>query len=144
MIIKVLCFAVLGRDRASNRFQTLSTTFSTNTQQKMAAKFQIYLRDDLVNRSNYTAKRKVQEIQPILRNIDHSSTLPQKIHPTNQGFMVTYTNDSDVNFIFNPTNISLLKNQNLISEHARETHNLRQTNKQSLFKPIKLQCTIYE
>ena len=53
----------------------------------MAAKFQIYLRDELVNRSNYTAQRKVQEIQDILRNIDPSSTLPQKINPTNQGFM---------------------------------------------------------
>ena len=92
----------------------------------MAAKFQIYLRDELVNRSNYTAQRKVQEIQDILRNIDPSSTLPQKINPTNQGFIVTYTNDSDVNFIFNPTNISLLKNQKLTSELARETQNLRQ------------------
>ena len=91
----------------------------------MAAKFQIFLRDELVNTSNHTAKRNEQEIQDILRNID-SSPLPQRINPTYQGFMITYANDPDVNFIFNPTNINLLKNKNLTPELARETHNSRQ------------------
>ena len=91
----------------------------------MAATFQIHLRDELVNRSNHTAKRNEQEIQDILRNID-SSPLPQRINPTYQGFMITYANDPDVNFIFNPTNINLLKNKNLTPELAREMHNSRQ------------------
>ena len=91
----------------------------------MAATSQIYLRDELVNRSNLTAKRNEQEIQDILRNIN-SSTVPQKINPTYQGFLITYANDSDVNFIFNTTNINLLKNKNLTAELAKETHKLRQ------------------
>ena len=92
----------------------------------MALEFQIYLRDELAVRSNSPTKRKVQEIKDILNNIDTSSSAPQKINPTYQGFFVTYLNDHDLNFIFQSATANFLKNNNLKPELARKTHLLRQ------------------
>ena len=78
----------------------------------MAMMFQIYLRDKLVDQTP-SAKRTILDIRNILSNIVPSSTELQVINSTRQGFIVTYSNDSQVNFDFNPAIIEQLRANNL-------------------------------
>ena len=90
----------------------------------MAMMFQIYLRDKLVDQTP-SAKRTILDIRNILSNIVPSSTELQTINSTRQGFIVTYSNDSQVNFIFNPAIIEQLRANNLTADLANGTQLLR-------------------
>lgn len=91
----------------------------------MASEFQIYLRDELVNTNNNVVKRQISEIQDILNDITPNTTIT-KTNPTNQGFIVSYNNDSDINFIFNSNNIRTLKDKHLSAELSSTTQAHRQ------------------
>ena len=75
----------------------------------MAAEYQIYLRDDLVDQNHSTDKRMTPEITELLNNIVPTTIVFKRIHQTKQGFIVTYSKDSDVNYIFDPLIINRLK-----------------------------------
>ena len=79
----------------------------------MAAEYQIYLRDDLVDQNHSTDKRMTPEITELLNNIVPTTIVFKRIHQTKQGFIVTYSKDSDVNYIFDPLIINRLKEKNL-------------------------------
>ena len=92
----------------------------------MAAEYQIYLRDDLVNQNHSTNKRMTPEITEQINNIVPPNIVSKRIHQTNQGFIVTYSNDSDINYIFDPLIIDSLKEKNLSATLASDTQVHRQ------------------
>ena len=89
----------------------------------MAVEFQIYLHDET---SSSNARRSIQVIKEILINTDPSSSEPQWVKITNKGYIASYANDSNINFIFNQNNIDQLHSNHLKPELTSETQLLRQ------------------
>ena len=89
----------------------------------MAVEFQIYLHDET---SSSNARRSIQVIKEILINTDPSSTEPQWVKITNKGYIASYANDSNINFIFNRVIIDQLHSNHLKPELTSETQLLRQ------------------
>ena len=86
----------------------------------MAEEFQVYLRDSLVTNNITLAKRKFSDIDAILTKITPEIVF-KRINPTNQGFIVTYNNDIDINFIFDTVRIGKLSDNSLVAELASDT-----------------------
>ena len=91
----------------------------------MAEEFQIYLRDSLINSLNTLARRKIPEIHAILTEIAPEIVI-KRINPTNQGFIITYNNDLDINFIFDTVKIGKLSDNSLVAVLASDTQVNRQ------------------
>ena len=89
----------------------------------MAVEFQIYLHDET---SSSNARRSIEVIKEILINTDPSSSEPQWVKITNKGYIASYVNDSNINFIFNPDSIDKLHSNHLKPELTSETLLLRQ------------------
>ena len=85
----------------------------------MAEKFQIYLKDTLTI-DNTPAKRTIQEIRVILTDIAPGIVI-FRIIPTPQGFIVSYLNDLDINFIFDTVKFDKLIENSLVASLSNDT-----------------------
>ena len=92
----------------------------------MAVEFQIYLHDVQTVSENNNTRRSIHEIKDILTDADPSSTVPQWIKTTPNGYIASYSNDSQINFIYNPDIIEKFDNNQLKAEFSSETNLLRQ------------------
>ena len=92
----------------------------------MAVEFQIYLHDVQTVSENNNTRRSIHEIKDILTDADPSSTVPQWIKTTPNGYIASYSNDSQINFIYNPDSIEKFDNNQLKAEFSSETNLLRQ------------------
>ena len=91
----------------------------------MAVRFQIYIRDVLVDQDHYNDRRTETEISELLKTIVPTTTFT-RVHQTRQGFIVTFNNDSDLNLFYEPLIINSLKEKHLAASLASETQELRQ------------------
>ena len=86
----------------------------------MAVRFQIYIRDDLVDQDHYNDRRTETEISELLKTIVPTTTFT-RVHQTRQGFIVTFDNYSDLNHFYEPSIINSLKEKHLAASLASET-----------------------
>ena len=78
------------------------------------------------NSSGSQIKKSIADILPILKEIGPNYITDRSFRAVPQGFIVTYNKDNDVDFIFNPENISKLQDKNISVELSNPSKNLRE------------------
>ena len=82
----------------------------------MAVEFQIYLHDVQTVSENHNIGHSIPEIKDILIDVEPYSIEPQWIKITPKGYIASYSNNSHINFIFNPGNIKKFNRYHLKAE----------------------------